>query len=49
MPRWNGDTNFMATVAGARVVPDSLEAVAAQFRAALPKALASVAANPDRG
>jgi ATP adenylyltransferase len=49
MPRWNGDTNFMATIAGARVVPDSLEAVADQFRAALPKALASVAANPDRG
>ena len=49
LPRWNGDTNFMATVAGARVVPDSLEAVAEQFRKALPKALASVAANLDRG
>jgi ATP adenylyltransferase len=49
LPRWNGDTNFMATVAGARVVPDSLEAVAARFREALPKALATVAVNPDRG
>jgi ATP adenylyltransferase len=49
LPRWNGDTNFMATVAGARVVPDSLEAVAEHFRKALPKALALVAANPDQG
>jgi len=49
LPRWNGDTNFMATVAGARVVPDSLEAVADQFRKALPKAIASVAADLDRG
>lgn len=48
LPRWNGDTNFMATVAGARVVPDSLETVAEQFRRVLPKALALVAANPDR-
>lgn len=48
LPRWSGDTNFMATVAGARVVPDSLESVAASFRRALPEALASVEANPDR-
>jgi ATP adenylyltransferase len=48
LPRWSGDTNFMATVAGARVVPDSLESVAAAFRRVLPDALASVEANPDR-
>lgn len=49
LPRWSGDTNFMATVAGARVVPDSLESVARSFRAALPQALAQLGSDPDRG
>ena len=48
LPRWNGDTNFMATIAGARVVPDSLEAVAQRFRESLPAALRAIAADPDR-
>ena len=36
--RWNGDTNFMSTVAGARVIPESLDSVAEQFKIALNEA-----------
>ncbi|MGA1400275.1 MAG: HIT domain-containing protein [Phycisphaerales bacterium] len=32
VPRWNGDTHFMAAVGGIRVNPDSLEAMAAEYR-----------------
>ena len=49
LPRWNGDTNFMATIAGARVIPEALETVAAALRKALPEALRLAAADPDRG
>lgn len=35
VPRWAGDTNFMTVVGQVRVIPDSLEAMAAQFRATL--------------
>jgi len=42
LPRWNGDTNFMATVAGARVVPESLESIAHNFIGVLPEVLHSV-------
>ncbi len=33
VPRWAGDVNFMTTVAQIRVVPSSLEAMAARLRA----------------
>jgi len=34
VPRWGGDVNFMAAVGAVRVIPSSLEAMAARFRAA---------------
>ena len=49
LPRWNGDTNFMSTIAGARVIPSSLEAMADSLRKALPTALRMAAADPDHG
>jgi ATP adenylyltransferase len=36
LPRWNGDTNFMTTVAEARVLPESLPTTAEKVRAAWP-------------
>ncbi|MFO0829317.1 MAG: HIT domain-containing protein [Phycisphaerales bacterium] len=35
LPRWNGDTNFMATVGQVRVIPDALESMWATYRANL--------------
>lgn len=35
VPRWLGDTNFMAVVAGTTVVPEALKDVATKLRAAL--------------
>ena len=35
VPRWNGDTNFMQVVAGARVIPQALEESYQALRSAL--------------
>jgi ATP adenylyltransferase len=32
VPRWGGDTNFITVVGELRVIPDSLEAMAARYR-----------------
>ncbi len=37
VPRWSGDTNFMAVVADTRVVPQALTELAAKLRAAFAK------------
>lgn len=37
LPRWNGDTNFMTTVADTRVMPETLSSSAARIRAAWPR------------
>lgn len=34
VPRWHGDVNFMGSVAGARIIPSSLEDMAARYRQA---------------
>ena len=36
VPRWSGDVNFMATVGNVRMIPASLEAMAARLRALAP-------------
>ena len=32
LPRWNGDTNFMATIGQVRIIPDSLDAMWQAYR-----------------
>jgi ATP adenylyltransferase len=36
VPRWEGDTNFMTTVAGVRVLPEALDVTLQRVRAAWP-------------
>jgi len=38
VPRWNGDTNFMPVLSDTKVIPQALEALYDQIRAAMPKA-----------
>ena len=38
LPRWNGDTNFMTSVAEVRVLPEALDASAEKLRAGWPTA-----------
>lgn len=38
VPRWNGDTNFMPVMADLKVIPQALEDLWEQLRAALPAA-----------
>jgi ATP adenylyltransferase len=37
LPRWNGDTSFMTSVANTRILPEALSASAARVRASWPE------------
>jgi len=39
LPRWNGDTNFMTSLAEVRVLPETLSSSAARLRAAWPRSV----------
>jgi ATP adenylyltransferase len=46
VPRWNQDTNFMATTAGTRVIPEALADTAKRVRTALQAIIASQEEQP---
>ncbi|MBM4151437.1 MAG: HIT domain-containing protein [Ignavibacteria bacterium] len=47
VPRWNGDTNFMSTVADAKVISSSMETIVTELKANFLKIMQST--EPDRG
>jgi ATP adenylyltransferase len=45
VPRWNGDTNFVATIGNLRVIPEALHEMAEQYRRAAMEIAGSIDNN----
>jgi ATP adenylyltransferase len=46
VPRWEGDTNFMAVTADTRIIPEDLQVSRTRVRAALEKRLSAGSGQP---